>query len=361
MNQTPVITSPDHPAMAELCGQLADLGGELELAGHDGFPSKQLELCGQFGVFQWFMDPMFGGQGWSDADVIRGYLALSSACLTTTFVITQRTGACRRIADSENPFPKAQLLDDLIAGRSFATVGISHLTTSRRHLAKPVLQAQEADGGFVLDGFSPWVTGSPFAQHVVTGATLDDGRQILVVLPVESSGVSIADTAQLVGLTASRTGAVRFDKVFVDEKWLLAGPAENVMQQGIGARTGGLQTSTLALGLADAAIGLLTKESGKRPDLAESAEALQSQCDVRRDQLLRMADGEDVCTQDDLRVAANSLALRATQAALAAAKGTGYVAGHPAGRWCREALFFLVWSCPQSVMSANLCELAGLD
>jgi hypothetical protein len=52
--------------------------------------------------------------------------------------------------------------------------------------------------------------------------------------------------------------------------------------------------------------------------------------------------------------------LRSTQAALAAAKGAGYVVGHPAGRWCREALFFLVWSCPQPVLSANLCELAGI-
>ena len=47
-------------------------------------------------------------------------------------------------------------------------------------------------------------------------------------------------------------------------------------------------------------------------------------------------------------------------AALAAAKGTGYLIGHPAGRWCREALFFLIWSCPQPVMSAHLCQLAGL-
>ncbi len=46
---------------------------------------------------------------------------------------------------------------------------------------------------------------------------------------------------------------------------------------------------------------------------------------------------------------------------LAAAKGTGYMIGHPAGRWCREALFFLIWSCPQPVMSAHLCQLAGLS
>jgi hypothetical protein len=74
-----------------------------------------------------------------------------------------------------------------------------------------------------------------------------------------------------------------------------------------------------------------------------------------------LADGETVCTTENLRARANSLVLRAAQAVLAAAKGTGYVVGHPAGRWCREALFFLVWSCPQPVLAANLCELAGIE
>ena len=57
---------------------------------------------------------------------------------------------------------------------------------------------------------------------------------------------------------------------------------------------------------------------------------------------------------------ANSLVLRATQMSLAAAKGAGYASRHPVGRWCREALFFLVWSCPQPVVEENLRELAGL-
>ena len=76
--------------------------------------------------------------------------------------------------------------------------------------------------------------------------------------------------------------------------------------------------------------------------------------------LLALAEGNEPCKPDDLRSRANSHVLRATQAALAAAKGTGYIQGHPTGRWCREALFFLVWSCPQNVMAAQLCELAGL-
>ena len=62
----------------------------------------------------------------------------------------------------------------------------------------------------------------------------------------------------------------------------------------------------------------------------------------------------------ELRQQANSLVLRSTQAALSAAKGAGFLASHPTGRWAREALFFLVWSCPQPVVAANMCELAQL-
>jgi hypothetical protein len=53
--------------------------------------------------------------------------------------------------------------------------------------------------------------------------------------------------------------------------------------------------------------------------------------------------------------------LRASQASLTATKGAGYLASASAGRYCREALFFLVWSCPAPVQNANLCELAGLS
>lgn len=352
------ISSPYDEALDTLAARLRDLSPALEA--ENAWVDAQLQACGEAGVFEWFLPPELGGQGWSDADVIRGYLKLSAACLTTTFVITQRTGACRRIAISDNNALKEELLPDLIAGQTFATVGISNLTTSRRHLARPVLQAEETSDGFLLNGFSPWVTGAPFAQHVVIGATLEDGRQILVALPMDSAGVSAPPPPKLVGLSASQTGEVRLDNVRVDRRWLLAGPVENVMQTGAGANTGGLQTSTLAIGLAAGAIEFLFHEGNRRSDLVEPAERLARDLEACREDLLHAAEGSPTCTNEALRVRANSLALRASQAALAAAKGTGYLASHPAGRWCREALFFLVWSCPQPVMNANLCELAGI-
>ena len=183
----------------------------------------------------------------------------------------------------------------------------------------------------------------------------------MVALPTTLNGVSTPKPPRLVGVSASHTGEVHCDHVVVPDDCLLQGPAENVMRRGTGAGTGGLQTSTLAVGLADAALTFLETESQARPLLGEPAIELRREHHELESELLAMATGGGSCSNEQLRIRANSLVLRSTQAALAAAKGTGYVVGHPAGRWCREALFFLVWSCPQPVLTANLCELAGIE
>jgi alkylation response protein AidB-like acyl-CoA dehydrogenase len=358
------ITSPDDPALKALCGALAGRAADLDRNPH--WPAEQLRLCADYGVFEWFLDREWGGQAWNEEQVVRGYLALSMACLTTTFIITQRTGACRRIAGCQNESLKQRLLPDLASGTRFATVGISHLTTSRRHLSQPVLTATVEKGGFRLDGFSPWVTGAAAADTLVLAATVMEGsqatdRELLVAVPGDMPGISVDEPLPLAGLSASCTGAVRLENVHVSEAWLIAGPVPNVMASGLGASTGGHETSTLAIGLAQSAINYLTDESNRRHDLAAPAAALRNEHSQLRDDLLALANGQNVCSKEALRGRANSLALRASQAALAAAKGSGYVVGHPAGRWCREALFFLVWSCPQPVANANLCELAGIE
>ncbi len=359
------ITSPDDESLDALCARLAELSPNLDADG--AWPAEQLRLCGAAGVFEWFVPHELGGQAWHEADLLQAYVKLAAACLTTTFVITQRSGAMQRIAAGESATAREELLPDLIAGQTFATVGISHLTTSRQHVARPVLRAEERGGDILLDGYSPWVTGAEFAQHIVLGATLDDSRQVLLAAPTDLPGVRVERAPLLVGLSASRTGPVKLEQVRIPAKWLLAGPVHDVMKQGLGARTGGHQTSALAIGLATSAIQFLQQQSGARHDLAEPADALIEERDALMEAMLQLAGGHGeaaqtacVANSNELRTRANSLALRASQAALGAAKGAGYVVGHPAGRWCREALFFLVWSCPAPVLQANLCELAGI-
>jgi alkylation response protein AidB-like acyl-CoA dehydrogenase len=358
-----VITSPDDPALAELCGELSSRASALDLSGE--WPAEQLRLCGEYGVYSWFAGEVFGGLGWSGDDIMRGYVALSSACMTTAFVLTQREAACRRIEASDNWELREKLIYKLTSGESHATVGISQLTTSRRHMAQPVLRADMDRYGYSLSGYSAWVTGASHADYIVLGAQLMDGakpiaKQLLAVVPKEAAGLKAGEPARLVALSASHTGPVHCERVAVSDDWLLTVPVENVMASGSGGGTGGLQTSALAVGLSRAALNFLRTESERRNELSPPLAALSTEYDGVVAALLAAARGEPACSNDDLRQRANSLVLRATQSALAAAKGAGYVAGHPAGRWCREALFFLVWSCPQPVLAAQMCELAGI-
>ncbi len=353
------IITPDSPNLGALCTQLSGMADSLQSAAD--WPAKQLQICASHGVFRWFIAQEQGGLGWSGDGVVRGYLELSAACLTTTFVITQRTGACRRIASSENEDLKAKLLPDLLAGNTFATVGISHLTTSRQHLKKPVLMATEVEGGYVLDGYSPWVTGAKAADTLVIGASMEDGRQLLLAVPTSIEGVQAGEPAELVGLSASQTGPVNFQNVFCPGEWVLDGPRKDVMKRGSGANTGGLETSTLAVGLSTAAYRFLVEQREKRTEFAQPTERFEAELDSLKNDLVAAAAGTPACDPMQIRTRANSLVLRITQAALSSAKGAGYLQSHPVGRWCREALFFLVWSCPANVLSANLCELAKIE
>ncbi|MDG2014285.1 MAG: acyl-CoA/acyl-ACP dehydrogenase, partial [Pirellulaceae bacterium] len=316
------------------------------------------------GVFRWFLPKENGGFGWTPREIATGYLELGAACLTTTFVITQWVAAVKRLLASDYEAfnsVRQQLLEACLRGESHVTVGISHLTTSRRHLERPVLRASAEAQGYRLDGLSPWVTAATFADYMLIGATMDNGEQVLLLVSTRLPGVTVEPPQALVALSASCTTSVQFENVFVPHSHLVAGPRPDVLKTSRSTGTGGIQTSSLALALAQAAIAFLQQQTGQRPELQEKADQLDQQWQVACEQLMQMADGDPVCSNEDLRTDANSLVLRSTQAALVAAKGAGFVEGHPVGRWCREAMFFLVWSCPQSVQDANLCELVGIS
>ena len=331
------------------------------------WPQQSLDWCAEAGVFKWFIPEQWGGDGYLPTEIADGYLALAESCLTTTFVITQRAAACKRIVATENVPLKQRLLPDLAVGQSFATVGISHLTTSHRHLGRPVLEATAVNGGWKLNGFSPWVTGGVHADHIVFGAEIraetgDAPKQLLVAVPTSEPGIKCLPGQSLVALSGSHTGRVELQDVMVPHELVLAGPEEQVLKAGKkNAATGRLQTSALAIGLASAAVKFVSQQASQRENLVANEAALQQELADLRSKLLAMADGIMTCSNEELRTAANSFVLRATQSALVAAKGAGFVAEHNVGRWCREALFFLVWSCPQNVSDANLCEFAGIQ
>jgi alkylation response protein AidB-like acyl-CoA dehydrogenase len=351
---------PAQPIPQPLLTSLADLADQADA--EPRWPRASWEVLRQSGALAWSIPQEYGGQGRESVELLSSYEALAGACLTSCFILSQRDAACRRLQGSANQALCRELLPPLARGETFATVGLSQLTTSRQHL-KPALLAQESGAGLLLHGTIPWVTGASQADHFIIGATLEDGRQILAVLPASVPGVSVGPPLELMALQGSITAEVRCDQVVLDRRWLLAGPAERVMAAGRGG-TGGLETSCLALGLAGAAIAYLEQEAVRRPELRPGVERLTQTRGRLRQELQQLAQNPEQAPGTPspavaLRGRANNLVLWASQAALTAGKGTAFLRHHPVERWARQALFFLVWSCPWPAASATLDYLAA--
>ncbi|WP_182869124.1 acyl-CoA dehydrogenase family protein [Rhodopirellula sp. JC639] len=363
------------PGFQPLCQTLASLAPRWRTT--RDWPAQSLSLCGQHGIFYGltgFEPPGDEQQVWTAAEQIETLIELARADLLTTFVITQHLGAIKRIAASDRLAGddaiesglQTTVLPSLLDGSTIGSVGISHLTTSRLHLDRPAVVATEVDHGYRLRGTIPWVTGAPAVGYVVVGATLDDATQILALISPNDPGVYPGPGAEMIAMTASCTDAIELRDVFVPQEHVLSGPRENVL---VAAKptgdapsgAGGLQTSALALGLSYAALDYLRDESDRRDNLTPIVDRFRHEHQQLHETIRAAANGDTQHDSATIRSLANGLVARTTAAAMTTAKGAGMMTDHPVGRWCQQALFFLVWSCPQPVAQAHLCDLAGLE
>jgi alkylation response protein AidB-like acyl-CoA dehydrogenase len=359
--EVPSWTEPD-PDSARILGlveKLAAADGPADAAGT--WPETLWQLVQEGRATHWSLPREFGGEACPRPLLVQRYAQLASGSLTAVFILSQHDAAVRRLDGAADRPAARKWLQAIAAGKAFATVGISQLTTSRR-LGSEALVARESEPGtFQLDGAMPWVTAAERAEVFVTGTLLDDGRQMLIALPVDRPGLTIRPAFELAALQASCTTEVILTRVRVRQDDLLAGPSSDLSAQPGAVGAAGLETSALALGQARAALDALAGLAADRIDLADPVDVLAETWQQAWTLLMSCARGEqDAATASQVRAQANALALRATQAYLTARRGSGFLRAEPAQRWARQALFFLVWSCPSSIAQAAIRDLAGL-
>ena len=154
------------------------------------------------------------------------------------------------------------------------TVGISHLTTSRR-LRQPATAVEVGPGSLPVRRCHSLGHGCTARRILVTGAVLADGRKLLVGLAHRPSGRRrFARRSRWprfrphapAKLCSRESKSTRAD--------VLAGPAADVMSQPGAVGTAGLETSALALGQAHAALAALAAIEPAQLELAEPLEVL---------------------------------------------------------------------------------------
>ena len=348
---------PGHEDLTPLVAELAKADGPSDEAGT--WPADLWAIIENSGALRWAMPLEFGGEGCDRVTILGRYARVAEGSMTAAFILSQHDAGVRRLVASADRPVAREWLEIIRDQHTTVTVGLSQLTTSRRLGPQAVRAVEVASGGYRIDGVIPWVTGACHASGLVAGAVTDDGRQLLLALTFDRAGLTIRPPFALAALQASCTAEVLCEGVIAEPGDILAGPAPDVMANPGASGTGGLETSALAMGQALAAIRGMEREH--RDDLAEPIEALRATWQRLWLDLLATAESRPGAhTSAAIRGQANAFVLRATQAYLTARKGSGFLREDPAQRYARQALFFLVWSCPSPVANAAMRDLAGL-
>lgn len=332
-------------------GQLFELADRTSIEGP--WESGAFASLADQGVLSRLIPTECGGAKTAEsapAEALEILTATARYCLTTALALSQWAAAVQIMAAADLPL-RQQLLDGFASGRRLATIGISQLTTSRRHASRPPMVASRRDR-WLLNGLCPWVTGADTVDLIVSGAMIDETDAAYFVVERSEAGVDVEPPMNLVALSGSRTSAVRFADV---------NPVAMISAECAGTpRGGGLATTAVAVGAALGSVDRLRRMASESsaPDLDELADRLSEQCTAI---MARLADPAVLVVDDheELRAGANQLVLRASTAALMAAKGTGFIEGHPAGRAASEAQFFTVWSNPPGVVRRQIRYLTA--
>ncbi|HTW95024.1 MAG TPA: acyl-CoA dehydrogenase family protein [Tepidisphaeraceae bacterium] len=316
------------------------------------FPADDLADLTTAGAMAWAVPKQFGGDAVDPLELHLRYERLAVASLATALVFTQRDSAIGLIdAVTDSPL-RDELLPPLAEGLIYATIGIAQLTTSRHG----GLTATPTNQGYRLDGTIPWSTGAAHAKYVVAGAEVcDRSGQVLFVLPTDLPNLRIDPPMPLVALWASWTTSIQCDGVRIADRLVLRGPVPNALA---GRRKGvALSQAFLALGLCQAGLDLMTTHESSRA--AELHSRFSRQLAILRRRVIDLPEPEAAVSGPELRGQVNDLALRITHSAVALFKGHGLLMDHPAQRLAREALFLLVWSCPDPVIECTVDILAS--
>lgn len=343
-----------HPLLTEvedwLKSEVRPIANQL-----DGDPALLAEVYKSMAAKGWIALKVYesqGGPGISE-EVFREFqelIARYSGALA--FLQTQHQSCANILMKSTNPDLEKNLVPLMVRGERLVGLGFSQL----RRPGEPIMKAGETEGGYLITGHAPWITGWGIFDTWIVGATLPDGRAVFGLLPLEPrEGMSFSDPMKLAAFQSAQTVTADLADVFLPHDqvvfvkrpgWIQTNDMINITLQG-----------WFALGCARAALDVMEEAYQRRKSdfILEAAQALEKERLECREALKRADDPED----DRLRARAwvIDLAVRCSHGAIIASSGAANSLAHPAQRVYREALVYSVSAQTTPIMQASLRQL----
>jgi alkylation response protein AidB-like acyl-CoA dehydrogenase len=305
----------------------------------DRVPESHLQLLAEQGFYGVAAPVDAGGLGTGDMSLAMSTVeALSSGCLATAFVWIQHHGPVLATAYSQEPGVREKWLAPLANGSLRGGIA--------RAGARPGgLRVRTADGGYLLDGVVPWVTGWDLID-VVHVAALDDTEMVrFLLVDAVSSSTLQAQLHDLVAAQASRTVTLTFTNHWVPaERFTNAQPYADWQRS---EAPGSALNGALALGVATRCRKLLGD--------METAASLELEIDACRAALI----SADATSTPAARATASELAMRAATTLTVHTGSRSVLSANPAQLLVREAAFLLVFGTRPRIREALLARISS--
>ncbi|MCC8969661.1 acyl-CoA dehydrogenase family protein [Bradyrhizobium brasilense] len=213
MNPPPGMIAPETDVSAatsdDLSPLLADIRARrIEFARAQKVPDDVIQAFKRVGVYRALAAKRFGGDERTPADFCRLIERISEADGSAGWVASFGDGARYLSALPEDTLCRvyANGPDVVFAGAVF-----------------PLQPARRSADGFVVNGVWPFASGSPGAELIGVGITLDDdptsGLARIAVMPADK--VTIRPNWDVIGLQGTGSHDIVVDNVIVPEEWTL--------------------------------------------------------------------------------------------------------------------------------------------
>lgn len=287
---------------------------------------------------------VFGGPGWPDTDFRRFQLEVARTSGTLAFLQTQQQRSVSMIASMAPPDRAERMLTGTSTNQQTIGLAVSQL----RREGPPLLTAERVDGGLLIQGKMPWITGFGFFEKMLVGAMLPDGTTVFARTDfAESENLRLSEPMDLAAMQAAMTVSGVATGLFIAEDEIIGTQPPDWIHEN--DRLNVTLQAYFALGCSRAAVDLLESNPVGHQFLSawerlESAVAEQG-----------------LPIPEKLRVRAHAIEFmgRATHAALIAHGGRSISMDHPAQRLVREAMVFSVSAITKDVQRTVLEALAG--
>lgn len=304
----------------------------LDVDADGAIPGRHFDLLAEQGFYGLAGRSGHGGAETDLAEFVRIVETLCGGCLATTFTWLQHHSVVRALSSTSNVDLREKYLEAAIRGEVRGGVALAGAIPR-----PPLLWASPVDGGWLVRGESPFVSGWGLVDVLLISAREaaggDEGTIVSGLVDVQAGGGISAEELWLIAAQASNTVRLRFSDFFLPAEGVLSevSHADFLANQKASVRLNG----SLAMGIAGRCIRMI--EQAGQPELAERLGTRQRTIRDHLDTGLR-----DPGALPPARAAASELAHRAAGALVVAAGSTGILARRHAQRLVREAAFTLV-------------------